>query len=175
MSQRYGWALLLLWGSILMIGILLYGQRQLSEFDPKGALMNLASAPGFDASIVDTLKNNGIEAGSIVHIGTNKDCFCENLSQPHQTQLLNVLSDKGYSASRIAIENAPKLATIFSSLPALVIVDPQFNLRYLGPYATGYGCFSGKNLVESISQYATNTTYVGAIINSDANGCFCHT
>ncbi|MEC8788091.1 MAG: DUF6436 domain-containing protein, partial [Pseudomonadota bacterium] len=45
--------------------------------------------------------------------------------------------------------------------------------RYLGPYATGYGCFTGKNLVEQVVSYTTQLPYNGAVINTDATGCFC--
>ena len=59
------------------------------------------------------------------------------------------------------------------AVPALIILDEHSNLRYLGPYATGYGCFTGKDLVDQIVGYTTQSPYNGAVINTDAEGCFC--
>ena len=174
MSKFVSWMLLFGWAAALILAMLLYGNRQLSEFDPNGSLVHRSTYSNFDKSVVEILKNEGIPAGSIVHIGRQKYCYCETLTAPHQTQLLNRLSHLGYSSVNINIELVPKLAKMLPSTPALIIIDSNNNLRYLGPYATGYGCFTGKDLVDEISQYATAPHYLGAIIKSDAQGCFCH-
>ena len=71
------------------------------------------------------------------------------------------------------MEDVPELAALIEAVPALIVLDKQAQLRYLGPYATGYGCFTGKNLVEQVVSYTTQLPYNGAVINADASGCFC--
>ena len=144
MHKKTNWLLLALWAVGLLSALLLYGQRQLSQFDPNGELLHRTTAPDFDATLVEFLKNQNIKAGSVIHVGTQSRCYCDTLTTPHQTQLL-----------------------------ALIVLDKQAQLRYLGPYATGYGCFTGKNLVEQVVSYTTQLPYNGAVINADASGCFC--
>lgn len=174
MRKFISWMLLFGWAALLLVAILLYGDRQLSEFDPQGTLIHHSTNPGFDSKITHIMRNYGVEANTLVHIVSEKNCYCDTLAAPHQTQLLNKLSTPGYSTITIALAQLPDLAEILSSTPALIIIDSNYKLRYLGPYATGYGCFTGKDLVDEISQYATTSNYFGAVINSDTQGCFCH-
>lgn len=163
----------MIWAASLLVALLLYGQRQLSEFDPDGTLRYESSAPQFDQTLTSLLKELHIKRGSIVHIGTKQRCFCETLSEPHQMQLVKKFQAKAFELVRLNIEEVPQLRRLLSSVPALMIVDKRYRLRYVGPYATGYGCFTGKNLVEQVTQYAQYTPYQGAVINADALGCFC--
>ena len=173
MSKKGSWTLLLVWAISLLSAVLFYSQRQISEFDPKGTLLHQSTSVTFDASLISLLKDYDVPAGSIVHVGTQEKCYCDNLTDSHQTQLFNKLSQLGYSGFRLDIENVPELAAILPSVPALIVVDTLYNLRYLGPYATGYGCFTGKNLVDEISGYASNPSYISAVVKTEADGCFC--
>ncbi|WOI37390.1 DUF6436 domain-containing protein [Alteromonas sp. CI.11.F.A3] len=174
MSKKGSWTLLLVWAISLLSAVLFYSQRQISEFDPKGTLLHQSTSVTFDASLITLLKNYDVPAGSIVHVGTQENCYCDTLTDPHQTQLINKLGQLDYSGFRLDIENVPELAAILPSVPALMVVDTQYNLRYLGPYATGYGCFTGKNLVDEISGYASNSSYINAVVKTEADGCFCN-
>ncbi|MDO6566616.1 DUF6436 domain-containing protein [Alteromonas sp. 1_MG-2023] len=157
----------------MLTAVLFYSQRQITEFDPQGTLLHQSTSPTFDTSLITMLKEYGVPAGSIVHVGTQGNCYCENLTKSHQTQLINKLGALGYHALNLTIETMPKFASILPSVPALIVIDAKFNLRYLGPYATGYGCFTGKNLVDEISGYASSPSYVSAVVKTEADGCFC--
>ncbi|WDT86315.1 DUF6436 domain-containing protein [Alteromonas sp. 009811495] len=171
--KSLGWTLLVLWAVSILTALLFYGQRQLSEFDPNGNLLHQSTSPTFDEDVIALLKDNGVSAGTIVHIGTSQDCYCETLTAPHQTQLIERFNLLDFNLMTFNIENTPSLKRILTRVPALMIVDNEFRLRYLGPYATGYGCFTGKNLVERIVTYTQSSPYQGAVVNADAEGCFC--
>ncbi|WP_218395835.1 DUF6436 domain-containing protein [Alteromonas lipotrueae] len=173
MSKKGSWTLLLVWAISLLSAVLFYSQRQISEFDPNGTLLHQSTSTTFDASLISLLKDYNVPAGSIVHVGTQENCYCDTLTDSHQTQLLNKLGKIGYSGLTLDIENVPELATVLPSVPALIVVDTLYNLRYLGPYATGYGCFTGKDLVDEISGYASSSSHINAVVKTEADGCFC--
>jgi hypothetical protein len=173
MTKGLSWALLALWASSLLAAMLVYGQRQLSEFDPEGVLLHQSTSPTFDSELTQLLKNSHVPSASIVHIGSSERCYCETLTAPHQTQLLNRLGESQYSVVDIALDTVKGLSNIITTVPALIVIDEHYQLRYVGPYATGYGCFTGKNLVDQVVSYTHQLPYNGAIINSDATGCFC--
>ena len=173
MSKKIGWVLLVVWAGGMLAALLAYSQRQLSEFDPDGVLLHASTSPNFDSNFVAFLKEQNVEAGSIVHIGTASNCYCNSLTKPHQTQLLNRFESEQYQLTSINIESAAMLKKMLSSVPALVIVDKDYQLRYVGPYATGYGCFTGKDMVDQVVTYTKQAPYQGAVINADAQGCFC--
>lgn len=173
MSAPLRWVLLVTWAVLLLLGLMVYSQRQLSFFDPQGILLHASTNATFDETVVRALKNQGITGASIVHVGPKNDCYCDTLTKPHQAQLQAKLRVKGYRATQLNLEHAPELKALISSVPALIIIDSHAQLRYLGPYAIGYGCLTGNTLVEAISQYASARPYPGAIINADASGCFC--
>lgn len=172
MRTPWRWTLLLVWAVSLLAALLVYGQRQLSLFDPDGKLLHLTTATQFDTQLVELLNHENIKAGSIVHVGTASRCYCETLSAPHQQQLSTQLGSR-YESVRVNLEDIPELQKIIPAVPALIVLDERNHLRYLGPYATGYGCFTGKNLVQQVVSYATQSPYRGAVINADAEGCFC--
>lgn len=172
MHKKGSWLLLVLWAVGLLTALLVYGQRQLSEFDPNGELLHRTTAPDFDASLVALLKKQDIQPGSIIHVGTQSRCYCDTLTTPHQSQLHLKLGDDFHQV-RLNVEDVPELAAMLEAVPALIVLDKQEQLRYLGPYATGYGCFTGKNLVQQVVSYTTQLPYSGAVINTDATGCFC--
>jgi len=173
MTKGLSWALLALWASGLLAAMLVYGQRQLSEFDPDGILLHQSTSPTFDSELTQLLKKSNVPSASIIHIGSSESCYCETLTAPHQTQLLNRLGESQYSVVDIALDSVKGLSNIITTVPALIVIDESYQLRYVGPYATGYGCFTGKNLVDQVVSYTHQTPYNGAIINSDATGCFC--
>jgi len=173
MSVGVKWGLLIGWAATLLFTMLAYSQRQLSPFDPQGILLHASTDPMFDETVVQALKRQGVTAASIVHISTEDACYCDTLAQPHQTQLLAKLSTVDYRAVTLDLNKVPSLEKLIPSIPALIVIDNDYQLRYLGPYANGYGCVTGDTLVEAISQYATKGIYPGAVINTEAKGCFC--
>lgn len=173
MTKGLSWALLALWASSLLAAMLVYGQRQLSEFDPDDILLHHSTSPSFDTELAQLLKEGNIPRASIIHVGSSGSCYCESLTTAHQTQLLNRLGESNYSVVNITLDTVKGLGNIITAVPALIVIDEHYQLRYVGPYATGYGCFTGKNLVDQVVSYTHQLPYNGAIINSDATGCFC--
>ncbi|WP_269518533.1 DUF6436 domain-containing protein [Alteromonas sp. BMJM2] len=173
MTKGLSWALLALWASGLLAAMLVYSQRQLSEFDPDGILLHHSTSPTFDSELLQLLKDSNVPSASIIHVGSSESCYCETLTAPHQTQLLNRLGESQYGVVDIALDTVKGLSNIITTVPALIVIDENYQLRYVGPYATGYGCFTGKNLVDQVVSYTHQLPYNGAIINSDATGCFC--
>ena len=167
------WGLLALWALSLLAGMLLYSQRQLSEFDPGMTLSQAAASPDFDARFVTLLETQGVQPGSIVHLQKDTGCYCNQLTDPHTRQLAASLEKDQFRFRRLSLDTVPELKALIPTFPAVAVVDKQRKLRYLGPYATGYGCFTGATLVESIAHIATSEKSLGAVINTSAEGCFC--
>ncbi|GEA12128.1 DUF6436 domain-containing protein [Alteromonas sp. KUL49] len=173
MPKHIAWTLLILWASALIAGLVFYGQKQVTPFDPNGVLLHQSTDLAFDKRLVETLQANDISANTVLHVGSEKRCYCETVTEPHQLQLTAVLEEFGYQSQHIAIESFPNLADVITAVPALIVIDGESNLRYLGPYATGLGCFTGQTLIGQITQLATQIDYAGAVINADVEGCFC--
>ncbi len=174
MAKRSSWLLLFAWAACILAGLLFYSQKQLSGFDPQGVLLHASTEASYGTDIARALQQNGIPSASIIHVSTSKACYCDTLAQPHQQALLAELETDGYRSVELSLEQVPELKSVMTATPALIVIDDEYQLRYLGPYATGYGCFTGKNVVEEVLQYTKTPAYPGAIINADGQGCFCH-
>ncbi len=174
MSNGVKWVLLAIWALSLMAAMLVYSQRQLTEFDPQMVLSQAAASADFDQRFTALLTARGVSPGSIVHLQNREGCYCNDLTEPHSRQLNALLGDN-YQFTRLSLNNAPKLSALITTYPAVAIIDDNRRLRYLGPYATGYGCYTGATLVDFIAGTATNPAPLGAVVNSHAQGCFCQT
>lgn len=166
------WGLLALWALGLLVAMLAYSQTQLQLFDPAMTLSQAASGPTFDDDFVKLLEAEGVGPGSIVHLESSAGCYCNSLTAPHVRQLSAAL-DENYQLHRLSVDTAPRLQPLITTFPAVAVIDKQRRLRYLGPYASGYGCFTGKTLVEVIARTATAQSPLGAMVNTTAEGCFC--
>ncbi|MEG3767311.1 DUF6436 domain-containing protein [Alteromonas sp. 14N.309.X.WAT.G.H12] len=175
MTGKKGWGLLAVWVAALMVGLWFYGDDKIVPFDPNFSLNRAAASDDFDHQFVDMLKSAGIQPGSLVHIQASTPCYCNTLSNIHQQALLSLLKNDGYQWVTLNIENIPALAPWVPTFPALAVIDMKGKLRYLGPYATGIGCFTGDDLVNDIAAMAKQTQPLGAVINSEAEGCYCPT
>ena len=174
MKHWIGGIFIALWGSAIVVGLWLYGQDQITDFDPNGRLYSSASQPNFDQNVVDSLYKLGVTKASIVHLESQQHCYCNELSEIHQSELVQELSGAGYNLVKVNIENDPVLTAALSTFPALAIIDENDQLRYLGPYATGYGCFTGDDdLTKFVGRLALQESVLGAVVNSDAEGCYC--
>lgn len=171
--MRWGFAFLLLWAGSLMAGLLYYAQNQIVPFDPDQHLLQASMSPDFDARFADTLVQAGVAPGSVVHLQNGTRCYCNELTEPHQVSLGKKLADDEYHTITLDVSHNQAILSVLSTFPALAILDHKGELRYLGPYATGYGCFSGKTLEASIVSVTRTEPYLGAQINADNKGCFC--
>ncbi|WP_218311540.1 DUF6436 domain-containing protein [Alteromonas antoniana] len=175
MNGKYlGWSLLFAWTVAILAGLWLYNSKQIVSFDPNQVLAQAATSMSFDGNLVALLSAQGVEPGTLVHLQTDASCYCNTLTSQHRDALLNELGEQGYQAKTLNIATVPGLAALLPAFPAIAIIDEQRQLRYLGPYATGYGCFTGQTLIDNIVSIA-RAEYHGAVIQADAKGCFCQT
>ncbi len=154
-----------------MVALLAYSRFQLRPFDPQQTLAQAASQSDFDQQLTAVLRQQGIENQTLVHLRTSHSCYCETLTAPHQAELAHSLS--AYHQVSLNVDEIPALAHILGTVPALAVIDEVGQLRYLGPYALGYGCITGNTLISWIQKLISAKQFLGATINSDAQGCFC--
>lgn len=173
MKTWLGWVLLGVWAVAIIAGLLFYSGRQLSWFDPTMRLSQGSASMTFDTQFADALLNQGAVPGSIVHFSQQARCFCDALTQPHHDVLAARLSDSHYRTASMNLDEHPSLQQFVPSTPAVAIIGFDGELRYFGPYATGYGCFTGNTLVNTIVRIAEQSALPGAVIASEAQGCFC--
>tara|TARA_E500000331_G_C16859592_1_gene541363 strand:- start:71 stop:598 length:528 start_codon:yes stop_codon:yes gene_type:complete len=171
-KKKVGYVLVLMWAGSLLTGLWLYSDKQLTAFDPDLRLNTAAANPAFDSQIVTALIKAGVKTPAIVHLNNQNDCFCERLSIPHQVQLNEALPD--FTLHTMTIDALPdNLSKLFAMTPAVVVIDAQSRLRYLGPYALGYGCVTGKTLLGTIAEKAQGDYQPAGAVISQAQGCFC--
>ena len=172
MKTWYSYVLVLLWAGSLLLGLWLYSDNQLSHFDPQLNLNTAAASPEFDRRAVDALVRSGINLPAIVHVSAGADCFCETLSASHRAQLDDALPT--FALHTIMADKLPEtLGSALQMAPAVLVVDAQGQLRYLGPYALGYGCVTGQTLINSIVAKAQGAYQRAGAVVSQARGCFC--
>ena len=195
MSQRTIILIVVVWalGILSLLGFA--SVNQIKPFDPSMLLAQAASNPQFDNDFAEALGQAGVTPGTLVHMVSSGNCYCDKLTEPHRQELSGELAsagyrlqqlslaehpelsgelaNEGYQLQRLSLAEHPALTKFVDHYPALAVVDNAGQLRYLGPYAVGYGCFTGTNLVSQIKQAATSAEYYGASINSDVKGCFC--
>ena len=169
----WGYALLGVWACSIVGGLLIYSEKQLRPFDPQLVLTDAALQKDFDQRVSTMLIEAGAAPGSVVRLTHSQYCYCDTLVGAHQTDLLDELGRDHYANITLQLDSSPDLAAFIPSYPALAILDENAKLRYLGPYAKGYGCFNGKTLINQIVSLTQSEDYYGAVINTDANGCFC--
>ena len=165
------WAGLAVWAVGLLAGLWLYSKQQLTAFDPQQVLASAASQPGFDDRFVSRLSQAGVAAGSIVHIQPAESCYCNSLTQIHKQELATALPD--YTVKTLVPEQLGETAALLAALPALAVIDKDNQLRYLGPYATGFGCLTGNTLINQIISTVNDPVSAMATILTEASGCFC--
>lgn len=165
------WAGIMIWAVSLLAGLWLYSRQQLTAFDPAQKLASAASQPGFDTEFVADLNQAGITARSIIHIQPDESCYCNALTQIHKQELTAALPD--YTVHDMVPRQLGDTGELLAALPALAIIDKDNRLRYLGPYATGFGCLTGNTLVHQITAIVQNPVSAMATVVTEATGCFC--
>ena len=114
--------------------------------------------------------------GTIFHI-TQGSCFCETLSESHKNTLNEWASSEQISYQNIDVSSMSTLRRFVPSTPAVIVLNKNRELVYLGPYSTGMGCFQSSGMVdERIKPYFQNSAAsLRATIQSEAKGCYCAT
>lgn len=173
--------------------ILWFGASAKSQFDPDLKLSQNLMNLSFEEEVVSTLlavsssQNTsllGLDArldngATIFHISQNS-CYCDWLAQAHQNSLDTWAKQNDFGSVYLNLHQASALQDLIPSTPAVVAIDENQELIYLGPYSRGSGCFtqSGK-IDEQLANWKLNkanqtVSYGGAIIDTDASGCYCN-
>jgi hypothetical protein len=169
------------------------GASKFSDFDPELRLSSQMMSLSMEAELVKVLSasvaQNGLENvesditndsenvnGTIFHV-TQGSCFCETLSEEHKNTLNEWASSRQISYQNIDVSAMSELRRFVPSTPAIIVLNKQRELVYLGPYSTGMGCFQSSGMVdERIKPYFQNSTAeFRATIQSEAKGCYCAT
>jgi len=165
------------------------GEGKFKEFDPNLRLSSEMMSLSMEDELMSLLSfNDRLKAidtegyeGSIFHI-TQGSCFCETLSEGHQNSLNEWAAAKNIAFQTIQLSNEPALSRFVPSTPAIIVVNNNKELIYLGPYSSGMGCFQDSGLVdERIKPYFDNANEkpvvneLRATIQSEAKGCYCAT
>ncbi len=182
-----------IWFGIAFWAINWVGASKFTDFDPELRLSSQMMSLSMEAELVKLLSNsteqNAIENGeggitddgenvngTIFHV-TQGSCFCERLSEGHRDKLNEWASSEQISYQNIDLSAMSDLRRFVPSTPAVIVLNKNRELVYLGPYSTGMGCFQSSGMVdERIKPYFQNsTTEFRATIQSEARGCYCAT
>jgi hypothetical protein len=190
--------LALLWGTFALVAIKWVGSDNFVEFDPELKLSAAIMSLSFESELVAALPNlDEGSRGSIFHL-VQGDCFCERLSDGHKANLSDWANKRSLTSKVLDLADYPSLLTYIPSTPAVLVVDENKNLVYLGPYSVGFGCFEDTGLVdlrikpyfdksvsaetETMHKYSTSLKSTDSIninklsqIQSEAVGCYCPT
>lgn len=163
---------LVFWFAAILAALFYLKSERLKQFDPNGELTAKSSDMAFDDELVDLLKERGIQPNTLVHFYEQPSCYCDNLSQRFSEPLHQKLG-ANYTFENIELDEP--LRAFIPSYPAIAVVDEHFRLRYLGPHASGIGCWVGEGDTDKIASIAKSSDYFGAVIVSDVKGCYCST
>lgn len=159
-----------LWAVLISIAIYLLNSARIVPFDPQGKLAEAASQLRYDEDLIQLLKSDGVSASSVIHFYSESDCFCNELSTRFKVPLQKEL---GSEFKFVTLQLTDRLTPYIPSSPAIAVVDEQYRLRYVGPYASGLGCYVGDGNAEGIARIAKTQMYQGAVINHEPEGCYC--
>ena len=164
---------ILLWLLVAIIGLFFANKSTETPFDPSGNLYYASNQPDFENQVNKLLHSalNTPLKNVAVHITSSKDCLCKLVANRHIKSVKDMVKSIGKTNETVFVEDIIGLSSILSSTPAIAIFDELGKLSYLGPYATGIGCFSGNGTVEP---YLATRGTLGAIIPFESTGCYCH-
>ncbi|WP_018984447.1 DUF6436 domain-containing protein [Salinimonas chungwhensis] len=172
MKQRGWWILVGLWFTACASGLGYYSISHIQTFDPHLTLNQAAAGQDFDKQLSATLAQAAVLPGTLLHIRPEGECYCDTLARTHLRALGEALPS--YSIKSMSVSSLPGVSRWLTRLPALALLDKNGEVRYLGPYALGAGCFSGNTLETRIIALANSSLRSpGAVVISDATGCFC--
>ncbi|AEP28640.1 DUF6436 domain-containing protein [Brumicola nitratireducens] len=177
------------WFCIAFWAINWVGESKFKDFDPELRLSSEMMSLSMEAELLSLLpasvEQNGEENidsdaenvnGTIYHI-TQGSCFCETLSESHKNTLNEWASSEQISYQNIDVSSMSTLRRFVPSTPAVIVLNKNRELVYLGPYSTGMGCFQSSGMVDDrIKPYFQNSAdTLRATIQSEAKGCYCAT
>lgn len=151
-----------------------------SDFDPQmrlsQALMNVEFekilAEHVDRSLGAVEQNR---KGRLLHI-TQGSCYCEFLAKAHQSNLDKWASSFRFESLNVGLQKHAWLKQYVPSTPAIMALDEQNRIIYFGPYSRGAGCFNQTGEIDvQLNAWIErdNASEMLAVIDTDAQGCYC--
>lgn len=150
---------------------------QLSWFDPAGTLEHQASQPNFEQQLGQALRKRVQIAsgnGTVVHI-KSADCQCNWRAQSHITDLTGQAEQQGLQVRYLSLEASDELQRWLPATPAVILLNAQGELAYIGPYSAGAFCSSASSFVETLLPALTESSAPGGWVNTQSRGCYCST
>jgi len=152
---------------LTIIAAVFFIMPRLVDFDPQHKLLNLAQKQVMQQiKILPQLR--GIDlSNSVIHF-TSKGCQCSQFSEQHKQQIDAQAVKDGLNVINIELGQG----TVIPSTPAMLFVDKQEELIYLGPYSKGLSCTKSAGYVELVMnnyRQGFNTR----LVVSQAQGCYC--
>ena len=99
MSQRTIVLIVVVWalGILSLLGFA--SVNQIKPFDPSMLLAQAASNPQFDNDFAEALGQAGVTPGTLVHMVSSGNCYCDKLTEPHRQELSGELANEGYTTA----------------------------------------------------------------------------
>lgn len=172
-----GYIAVLVWFSVATSAVFMLADEKYIPFDDELMLSQALMDPDFETALVAALPTGDRAVPSIFHI-VQGDCFCEWVVRPHRNNLSDWSLEYDFSNQTIQLDDYPELKNMIPSTPALVALDANQHVIYLGPYARGKGCFTGSGMAdEYLSRWvkAANNQPYHSTIATDGVGCYCAT
>ncbi|WP_149865476.1 DUF6436 domain-containing protein [Catenovulum maritimum] len=156
------------------IAFYFFSQSSIEWFDAKGQLLAIQSnqtlQSEYETKLADTLIGEFGQLNNRVFHISDEDCSCNRLAEPHKAELDSWFKDKGFQTSELPLA---VLKSLLPASPAVIVFDKNGQLTYLGPYSSGYLCNKENSVVELAVAPSLQIDDLPAVINSQAQGCFC--
>ena len=172
-KQIVAWLVVPIWIVLSAAGLYLISGLTTSAFDPNGTLYERINRPDFDQEFALHLTKslNKPLNNLVLHIASGEQCLCQVSSSRHINTVKTLAQEQGKLNIDLQVNTDRYLQSVITSTPAIAVFDQEGRLSYLGPYATGMGCFTGNGQVEPYLNYRADVG--GAVVPVDAAGCYC--
>lgn len=164
------------WICLITASILFLSSKKVKHYDPNGLLALNASGQNFDKEFKTIFTDRSFTfKNAVVHFFSD-NCFCRTVAQSHINSVTALASEQGYEQFSFDVDDLSDINEYIPSIPSVAVFDTNENLVYLGPYSSGIFCTEGNGLVEPfIKKDLAIRSLPGAIIMSEAKGCYCET
>lgn len=168
------WLLMSIWCSACLVGLMLFSQLTLKEFDPNLRLADAARNMAFEQHLRTLLGGAGVSPKSAVIHFSQQGCLCARVSRSHINRVATEAERRGLANTTIDLSDTQHRFNFIPSTPAVAVFDGSGRLNYLGPYGEGYSCLSASLGIDTVLFDRTpDKTMPQAVIVTEANGCYC--
>ncbi|MGQ8365965.1 DUF6436 domain-containing protein [Glaciecola sp. 1036] len=154
--------------------VLFVGKQGIHEFDPHLKMSQAMMDLDYEEKLSKLFEHlPHADNGLLIHVGSGKSCFCEVLAESHIKSLNKFSEKEGLTSHSVTIEELPELASFIPSTPAVIYMDEDRQIKYVGPYSQGAGCFSASGLVDDAIKATLGLKNSQSILVNEASGCYC--